>query len=354
VISSDQPFPWAVKVTNSKDIRFRNVHSYSNSKVAFDTTVFDDGLGVGLRQREFAWLDVSGSPPKPAPAVPSRVLEPGANVERLVGGFHNISGGAAGPGGDFYFVDARWQRIHRWLAAERRLVTVADAPLQPVNLAFDAAGNMLVVSYAGNGTVYALKPGASGFEMTPLAPQPADARPGRTAILPVGDWRLQRDAKGAMLSRTHHYLAPDPGTFISATQAFVDGATSWGVKSSDLIRVFGLQRAKPGERVYLTSEADVATWSALVGEDGGLSDLQLFVNQGGEGVAADAAGNTYIAAGDVYVYDSSGAFIETIRVPSRPTQVVFGGPDGRTLFLPARDTLYAVRTRAPGQRALPR
>ncbi len=60
VISSDQPFPWAVKLTGSKDIRFRNVHCYSNSKVSFDATVFDDGLERGLRQREFAWLDVSG------------------------------------------------------------------------------------------------------------------------------------------------------------------------------------------------------------------------------------------------------------------------------------------------------
>jgi hypothetical protein len=37
--------------------------------------------------------------------------------------------------------------------------------------------------------------------------------------------------------------------------------------------------------------------------------------------------------------------------------VVFGGPDGCTLFLPARDALYAVRTRVPGafaQAARPR
>ena len=66
------------------------------------------------------------------------------------------------PAGDFYFVDARWQRIHRWSATERRLTTVADAPLAPVNLAFDAAGNLLVVSYAGNGTVYALPAGDAG------------------------------------------------------------------------------------------------------------------------------------------------------------------------------------------------
>jgi len=165
----------------------------------------------------------------------------------------------------------------------------------------------------------------------------------------VGDWRLQRDAAGVPLPRPHHYLAPDGRTFVSATQGFVEGATSWGVKSSDLIRAFGLQRARPGERVYLTSEAEVATWSALVGDDGGLSDLRLFVNQGGEGVATDAEGNVYVAAGDVYVYDPSGTLLDTIEVPGRPTQLSFGGPDRRTLFLPARDALYAVRTRVPGR-----
>ena len=122
------------------------------------------------------------------------------------------------------------------------------------------------------------------------------------------------------------------------------------MKSSDLVRAFGLQRARAGERVYLTSEAEIATWSALVGEDGGVSDLQPFVDQGGEGVAVDAEGRVYLAAGDVLVYDRTGSLIDTIRVPSRPTQVIFGGTDGRTLFLPARDALYAVRTRVPGRK----
>jgi sugar lactone lactonase YvrE len=348
VISSAQPFPWAVKLAGSSDIRFRNVHSYSNSKVAFDTTVFDETHGIGLRQRELAWLDVSGRATKAA-AGPSRVLEPGTTVERLADGFHDISGGAVAPSGDFFFVDARWQRIYRWSVADARLVTVADAPLQPVNLAFDGDGDLLVVSYAGNGTVYALKPGAIDGEPTLIVPRAAAARPDLTVVLPVGDWRLQRDGGGGPLPRPHHYVAPDGRTVVSATQGFVDGVVSWGIKSSDLVRAFGLQRARPGERVYLTSEAEVATWSALVGEDGSLSDLRLFVNQGGEGVATDAEGNVYVAAGQVYVYDPAGTPIEAIEVPGRPTQVVFGGPDRRTLFLPARDALYAVRTRVPGR-----
>ncbi|HXY39675.1 MAG TPA: glycosyl hydrolase family 28-related protein, partial [Vicinamibacteria bacterium] len=354
VISSSQPFPWAVTLSGSRDIRFRNVHSYSNSKVAFDTTVFDQDHGVGLRQRELAWLDVSGDGRAPVEAAPSRVLEPGAAVRRLAGGFHDISGGAVSPEGDLYFVDARWQRIHRWSVAEGRLSTVADAPLSPVNLAFDQAGNLLVVSYVGDGIVYALRPGAPGAEPALLTPQPSAPRPGLTAILPVGDWRLRRTPDGGLEARTHHYLSPDGSSYVSATRGFVLGATSWGVKDADLLRAFGLQRARPGDRVYLTSEADVATWSAQVGEDGSLSDPRLFVDQGGEGVATDVDGNVYLAAGEVYVYDRSGAPVETIPVPARPTQLVFGGPDRRTLFMPARDALYAVRTRRPGAGATPR
>jgi hypothetical protein len=351
VISSEQPFPWAISVTHSSDLRFRNVHAYSNSKVAYDATLVDTGSGLELRQRELAWLDVSGRPRPPAPPAPSRVLEPGAVVERLASGFHNISGGAVDAAGDLYFVDARWQRIHRWSVSERRLSTLADAPLQPVNLAVDGDSNLLVVSYAGNGTLYSLgRAGAASAEPVLLAPRPAAPRPGLPLVLPVGDWRLPRGAQGELPPRTHQYVAPDGRTSVSATQGFVDGATSWGVKSSDLVRAFGLQRARPGERVYLTSEADVATWSALVGEDGGLSDLQPFVNDGGEGVATDAEGNVFLAAGDVRVYDRSGRLVETIATPARPTQVVFGGPDGRTLFLPARDALYAVRTRVPGRK----
>ena len=147
VISSFQPFPWAVKVSNSRDIRFRNVHCYSNSKVSYDAAVFDQDRGVEVRQREFAWLDVFGRAPQARRAAASPTLARGAKVEKLAGGFYNISGGAAGPQGDFYFVDAHWQRIHRWAHASRQLSTFCDFPLDPVNLAVDKAGDLVVVSY---------------------------------------------------------------------------------------------------------------------------------------------------------------------------------------------------------------
>jgi sugar lactone lactonase YvrE len=340
VISSYQPFPYAIKVSNSKNIRFRNIHCYSNSKVGFDAAVYDQTHGVELRQREFAFLTLSGNAPRPRPRR--------STPEKLAGGFFNISGGAVDPSGDFYFVDAHWQRIYRWSVAARQLSTVADSPLDPVNLAFDKAGNLMVVSYAGKGTVYTFKPG-SQEDVKLLEAAPAAPRPGMSAVLPVGDWRLQKDFQtGALIPRRFHYISPDGTTFLAAGADFATGATSWGIKSADLLRSFGLAKVRPGKPFYYTSEWDAMTWRGTVGEDGNFTELKPFVNQGGEGVAVDPEGNVYLAAGQISVYDPAGRPIDTIETPERPTQLVFGGKDGRTLFITARSSLYSLRTR-PGR-----
>ena len=350
VISAYQPFPWAVKVANSRNIRFRNFHCYSNSKVSFDAAVFDETHGTEIRQREFAWLTVSGSMPAPAPPAASVVLDAGARVEKLAAGFFNISGGAVSPAGDFYFVDARWQRIHKWSEATRRVSTVNDAPLEPVNLAFDRSGNLLVVSYAGNGTVLALTPGAPMGAFTVIPPSDAAPRPGLTPVRPVGDWRITRDsATGLPVKRDSHYVSPDGSTFIVAGRDFVTGATAWGVKSADLVRAFGLAAAKEGEPFHVTSESEVTTWRGTLGPDGNFSEWKVFANQGGEGVAVDAAGRVFLAAGHIHVYDSKGRLTEMIEVPERPTHIAFGGKDGRTLFICARSSLYGVRVKTPGR-----
>ena len=346
VISTFQPFPWAITVARSSDIRFRNVHCYSNSKVSFDAAVYDRDHEIEVRQREFSRLTISGQPPAPRPPSASAVVEPGASVERLAGGFYDISGGASDRTGDFFFVDAHWQRIYRWTAASRQLAVVADSPVDPVNLAVDASGALVVVSYAGNGTVYPFAPGAHGYEIRVVPASPVVPRPRAAAALPAGDWRVNREALARPVAQ---YVSPDGTVYIPAGEDFVSGATSWGVKSSAQIRGFGLARARPGDRVYVTDEAAHTTLAGTLGADGSVPELTTFAYRGGEGVAVDAQGHVYIAAGQIYVYDASGRFLETIAVPERPLQLVFGGPDGRTLFVPARTALYAIRMRFPGR-----
>jgi sugar lactone lactonase YvrE len=124
---------------------------------------------------------------------------------------------------------------------------------------------------------------------------------------------------------------------------------SWGVKSSSQIRAFGLAPVTARQKFYVTDEADLTTWATDVNLDGSLSDFRLFAEQGGEGVAVDSRGNVYLAAGQIHVYSPDGKLVDLIEVPERPLQLVFGGADRRTLFIPARTSLYSVRMRYAGR-----
>jgi sugar lactone lactonase YvrE len=50
----------------------------------------------------------------------------------------------------------------------------------------------------------------------------------------------------------------------------------------------------------------------------------------------------------VYVFNPAGELIDTIDIPERPSQLLFGGSDGKTLFVLARSSLYAIPTRYKG------
>jgi sugar lactone lactonase YvrE len=332
VISMEQPYPYAIRVANSKRIRVQGVHCNSNSKAAFDSLVFDAGTGAQYRTREVADFSVPDGPVCSKPA--------SSEVRKLADGFFNISGGAVDSRGDFYFVDSHFQRIYRWDAQKGGVSTVRDDPLWPVNLFFDDSDNLVVVSYAGTGTVYALGPGE---EVTLLKPQAVAVRPGRKFALPVTDFELNADLiAGRPQKWQAAFVSPDGSTVLPVDQGFLEGDTSWGVKSQAVIRSFGLAKAKPGDTFYVSGENDLRTYSARVEADGSLSHGRLFAEQGGEGVAVDAKGNVYLAAGQIYVYDPSGTLIRVIRVPERPIQIAFGGRDGNTLFIAARTGLYGV------------
>jgi DNA-binding beta-propeller fold protein YncE len=164
--------------------------------------------------------------------------------------------------------------------------------------------------------------------------------------LPTSDWRVIPEI---LAKPFRHFVSPDGTTFLPVGQDFLEGATSWGIKSASQIRGFSLAPVAPGKPFYITDEAQLRTWTGTVGTDGSLTGLKVFVEQGGEGTAVDAEGNVYIAAGQIYVYNPAGKLIDTIEVPERPLQLAFGGKDGHTLFISARSSLYAIRTLHKGR-----
>jgi sugar lactone lactonase YvrE len=102
-----------------------------------------------------------------------------------------------------------------------------------------------------------------------------------------------------------------------------------------------------GDSHLVVSEDDAKTWRATL-EPGEKLKTEMFAERGGTSVVEDAAGNVYIASGQVYVYDRDGKEEGVLEVPERPGSLCFGGKDGKTLFIGARGSVYAVRVRAAG------
>ena len=382
VVRSNNPFPYAIRMSHSSDIRFRNIHVDNNSsmgmcdgngncrqivrsgKVSFDNAIVDQTSGVEVRDREFAWLTVTGHDVRPQPRV-SAMLEPGAKVEKVTDGFFNIGGAAVDSSGQLYFADTRRQRIYRWSPETRDLSIIRDNPLDPVNLVFDKAGDLIVVSAGGKSqTVYSFRPDAPEDQVTVLPAEPAAERPGMTPFLPVNYWvngdftntlsipTLQYVSLEEMFTkvvtvrRPYQFVSPDHTVYIPADEVFNQGEPGFGWKWGYILQASSLVPAEPGHRFYVTNEAEQRTYSGTVNNDGTLSGLKLFAEQGGESLALDKEGNVYMAAGQIFVYSRAGKLMDTIHTPERPQSIVFGGKDHRTLFVLSHSAIYAVRTRS--------
>ena len=68
-----------------------------------------------------------------------------------------------------------------------------------------------------------------------------------------------------------------------------------------------------------------------------------------DGMKADEHGNVYCTGhGGVCVLSPAGALLGIIETPETPANLAWGGEDGRTLFVCATRSLYAVPMRAQG------
>lgn len=345
VIGSYHPFPEAIRVTHSSNIRIRNLFVNSNSIVPFDNSISVQSTHTQLRAFNFAVLDLPGHAVPRPPNHAASVLAAGAKLHQLAGGFFTLSGAAVSPSGRLYFVDTRAQRIYRWNPATREAVVVRDTPLEPRNLVFDKAGNLLVTSYLGDGTVYAFRPGTPETEITLLHKQKAQPRPGLAPALPSGYWSVDTQSP-----RPHpwQYVSPDGSLYLPATNSFVKGILSWGTKMAPVLHASGLVKAAPGRPFYITAESDEKTWKLNLTASGAFQRVRLFAQKGGASVVQDVAGNVFLAAGQIYIYRPDGQQIGVIDVPQRPIDLVFGGKDGRTLYVLTHGSLYSIRTLHPG------
>ncbi len=118
---------------------------------------------------------------------------------------------------------------------------------------------------------------------------------------------------------------------------------------SDLKQPNGIVGTPDGKYLYVADIRDNKTYKYQIKEDGTLTNRQLFVPQGSDGMTLDNQGNLYLSGKGVTVYDPSGTKMGNIPVPSRWVgNLCFGGKDRSILFITASESVYTLPMQVKG------
>ena len=118
----------------------------------------------------------------------------------------------------------------------------------------------------------------------------------------------------------------------------------------------GIVLSPDGNTLYLALEQEYKIMEYDVTSPGLLTNARTFVNtvnvgnNGPDGLTIDAVGNVYAAMhNSVQAWNPAGQLLFTLNMPTisgtveDPTNVEFGGADGKTLFITAGKSLYGIQ-----------
>jgi gluconolactonase len=268
------------------------------------------------------------------------VVAAGAEVKKLAGDFKFTEGPAADAQGDVYFTDIPANRILKWSVEEGRLSTFLENSGGANGLYFDKDGNLLACQ-GGERRIVSISPKG---EITVLA----DKYEGKKFNSPNDLWIDPNGGvyftdpryggrEGMEMDGEHvYYLTPDRKEVIRVI--------------SDMVRPNGVIGTPNGRRLYVADHGAGKTHAYRINGDGTLSDKQLFVEQGSDGMSIDARGNIYLTGKTITAYNRRGERVAEIQVPEGPANVTFGGRNNQTLFITARTSLYSIPTEVRGAR----
>jgi sugar lactone lactonase YvrE len=154
-------------------------------------------------------------------------------------------------------------------------------------------------------------------------------------------------------------FASDPDWAASTGQIWridADGTTT--LLAKDMGTTNGIEVSPDGKTLYVNESVQRNVWAFTINMDKTLADKRLvskFEDFGFDGMRADVDGNLYITRhgkGTVIKMSPAGEILREIDVlGTKPSNLCFGGPDGRTVYVTEVDggRLVSFRVDSPGQ-----
>jgi len=287
-----------------------------------------------------------------------------------------LEGPAVDAAGDVYFSDEPRDRILSVSPASGRVVERHRPARRANGMTFDREGRLVVCEgaspgggrsvarYERDGTRTVLAHSYRGAPLNSPNDLVIDAR-GRVWFTDPrygGGPPVEQDAEAV-----YRIEAPDPPPGEDANDSVVRV-----LGRSDVTRPNGIALS-PDQRTLYVADTDTGA--------GGVRRLVAFAldpedrpgpgrlihdfgdGTGADGLRVDVAGYVYAAAGAlergdaaIQVFDPRrpGEPVSTIPVPETPSNLAFGGPEGRTLYVTATRSLYRARVPRPGFVVYPR
>ena len=248
--------------------------------------------------------------------------------------------------------------------------------------ACDGAGNLYAVNFGRQGTIGIVTPAgeASLFLQLPPGSTGNGLRFDRRGRLLVADYTGHKVLRVDMAARAVEVLAHEPGFHqpndlaVTAGDVVFASDPDWGGSTGRVWRVDpggavtlaqdrmgttnGIEIG-PGDRtLYVNESVQRNVWAFDLEVDGTLGHKRLlirFPDHGLDGMRCDAAGNLYVTRygkGTIAKLSPEGEVLREVELSGKkPSNLAFGGPDGRTCYVTLQDrgNVEVFRVEEPGR-----
>jgi hypothetical protein len=354
-IRVNTPRPWGIKVSNSYNIDFRNMRSWTQVLQLPERTLFDMDKNLIVYPGDFARITITGKEKSSKNECSNNI------AEKLGFGYEFATGAVSDSKGNVYFCENQQKRVYKWSAETNTIAVYADYPFKPLSLSIDTKDNLIVIcrydpqpgfeddeqaktietlpdnnpNYSGWGNggwaclAYAINPNKVDDMQELKLMKTNEVKNVERVIHPTHRWRGNFEEVATSLAETS-FVAPDSVTIIPNT--------------FDLGRSVQLMGVTPNQSqpVFVTHEDPKITYRFQVDEKGKLTDMVEFVARGEYGNVSDSQGNLYLAEGEILVLNSNGNEIKRITLDERIQSMTWGGKDKNELFVTTSTSLFRI------------
>ncbi|MFN3800211.1 SMP-30/gluconolactonase/LRE family protein [Belliella pelovolcani] len=273
------------------------------------------------------------------------LIEKNAQLEKIADGFGFTEGPAVSRLGDVYFSDQPNNRIIKWSFFTNKTEVFMEDAGRSNGMFMDREGNIIAcadennqlwsIDDKGNKTV--LLEAYQGKKLN--GPNDLYITPSGTMYITDPLYKRdywKRDAVSEQNGEHLYLLSADRLQFMRV--------------DDKLVKPNGIVGTYDGKTLYVADIGAEKVYKYDIIEDGFLTNREVFVERGSDGMTIDYRGNLYLTGADgVKIYNRKGEEIGHIPIPEKWTaNVVFAGPDRKTLFITASESVYKIRMKVYG------